>query len=59
MLLRVMAAALGVACLSVIGTAPAHAGEQVCLPFDRPYLVVILDKEFWLPYHSLPCAELP
>jgi hypothetical protein len=45
---------------AAISAAPAtaSAAEQVCLPLYGPTLVVVAEKEFWLPGHSLPCADV-
>ena len=55
---RAVGLVVAAASVSLLAAGPANAGEQVCIPFNGPTLVVILDKEYWLPGHSLPCQDV-
>jgi hypothetical protein len=57
MKVRIVGVVTVVAALSLV-RGPAHAEQQVCLPGDNHQSVWIFDKEYRIPGHSLPCADV-
>jgi hypothetical protein len=55
---RLTYAVFAAAVISAVPAGAASAREQVCIPFNGPTLLVVAEKEFWLPGHSLPCQDV-